>query len=341
MKSFFFPHPAPQCPTTRIWPVFIPFAGCPGRCLFCAQDKQTGRDHVRLKRVLDELESDLAQVQETGRGPYELAFFGGTFTALPEGYPETFLKAVDKFRKSGLIIKTRCSTRPDRVTIEQLLQLKALGLDMVELGVQTFDDAALESSGRDYAGATATKACTVVRDAGLELGIQLMPGLPGDRPGVFRSDVRKAVRLRPAIVRLYPCLVIKGAALEQVWQRGDYTPWTLEQTIDELSWAVEQFWEADIPVIRMGVASEETLEANILAGPWHPALGQSVRAKALFNFIRAKVTELDVPLSGLLVPKQYSGELFGHKRELAEAYERFGLGPGTIRFHEKEDFILF
>ncbi|WP_147819467.1 elongator complex protein 3 [Salidesulfovibrio onnuriiensis] len=335
-----FSHPEPLCPATRVWPVFIPFAGCPGRCVFCAQDKQTGRDGVLLDAVLEELVRELAAAQTAGRGPYELAFFGGTFTALPHEYPERFLSAVDKFRKLGLIIKTRCSTRPDRVTIEQLGHLGSLGLDMVELGVQSFDDPALQASGRGYSGDAVRQACATVRAAGLELGIQLMPGLPGDRPGVFRSDVEEAIRQKPDNVRLYPCLVIRGAELENVWRDGGYAPWSLDRTLEELAWAVEEFWRASIPVIRMGVAAEEALEGNILAGPWHAALGQRVRARVLLAHIQKKAAELGLAPRELLVPRKYSGELFGHARELAPVYAAMGLSSGKIRFHDADRFLL-
>lgn len=335
-----FSHPAPVRPATRVWPVFIPFAGCPGRCVFCAQDKQTGRDGVRLQTVLEDLERDLAAAQEAGRGPYELAFFGGTFTALAGGYPERLLNAVDGFRQSGLITKTRCSTRPDRVTMDQLAQLKSLGLDMVELGVQSFDDAALQASGRGYSGDTARQACATVREAGLELGVQLMPGLPGDRPGVFRADVEEAVRQKPDNVRLYPCLVIRGTELETIWRGGGYEPWPLDKALDELSWAVGQFWRASIPVIRMGVAAEEALEENILAGPWHAALGQRVRARVLLAHIQKKAAELGHAPKALVAPRKYSGELFGHARELAPAYADMGLSVAKISFHDSDRFLL-
>ncbi len=335
-----FPHPSPLHSATRIWPVFIPFAGCPNRCVFCAQDKQTGRDVVRLEAVLEELVRDLGEAQAAGRGPYELAFFGGTFTALPHGFPEKFLSDIDRFRKSGLIIKTRCSTRPDRVTVKKLLNLKSQGLDMVELGVQSFDDAALEAAGRGYSGVVARQGCAAVRDAGLELGIQLMPGLPGDRSGVFRFDVEEAARLAPDNVRLYPCLVIRGTELEKIWRGGGYEPWPLERAVEELTWAVGRFWRAGIPVIRMGVAPEEALEENILAGPWHPALGQSVRARALLDHIRKKASELGRSPRELLVPRKFSGELFGHARELALCYQDLGFAPRKIRFHDSDKFVL-
>lgn len=335
-----FPHPEPIRPTTRVWPVFIPFAGCPGRCVFCAQDKQTGQDHARLGEILDTVIRELSEAGESGRGPYELAFFGGTFTALPDGFPEQFLESVARFRKSGLITRIRCSTRPDRVSVDGLARLKSLGLGMVELGIQSFDDAALVESGRGYAGAVARQACETVREVGLELGIQLMPGLPGDASGVFASDVEIAVSLTPDCVRLYPCVVMDGTPLAEAWRQGDYVPWSLEQAKSELAGAVLKFWQAGISVIRLGLAPEDEMNASLLAGPWHPAFGQSVRALALFNLIHSRVEIFGRIPRELLVPRSFSGEIFGHAKELVEKYEKIGLSKNKIRIVEQDLFAL-
>lgn len=74
-----FTHPEPEPVPTRVWPVFLPFAGCPYRCVFCAQDKQTGKDEAKLETILHDLEHDLDQALADGRGPYELAFLRGHF----------------------------------------------------------------------------------------------------------------------------------------------------------------------------------------------------------------------------------------------------------------------
>lgn len=335
-----FTHSEPLPLPTRIWPVFLPFAGCPYRCVFCAQDKQTGRDQAELETILHTLETDLEQALANGRGSYELAFYGGTFTALPSPWPEIFLSLAMRFRERGLITHVRCSTRPDCVDDFGLSMLRAQGLDMVELGIQSFDDTALRQSGRGYDGETARRACEMVKAAGLGLGVQLLPGLPGDRPGVFAEDVRIAASMKPEIARLYPCLVINGTPLATMWERGEYIPWTLDRATDELAAALLVLWENTVRVIRLGLAPEGTLEGNILAGPWHAALGQSVRALALFEIIRLHIMNLGRPPVSLEVPHRYSGEFYGHGRELAPAYFEMGISEQTVVFKDREDFLL-
>ncbi|WP_316898009.1 radical SAM protein [Pseudodesulfovibrio indicus] len=335
-----FAHPEPAPSAVRVWPVFLPFAGCPHRCLFCAQDKQTGRTAQDLDAILRELDSDLRDALDKGRGPYELAFYGGTFTALPAPYPEAFLSLAARFREAGLITRVRCSTRPDCVAPDTLSRLRALGLDLVELGIQSFDDGPLTASGRGYSGATAKKGCERVKASGLALGIQLLPGLPGDRPGLFREDVRLAADLEPETARLYPCLVVRGTPLARAWERGEYVPWTTERAVTELADALRVLWARGVRVIRMGLAPEETLDESVLAGPHHPALGQSARGLALLSLIREKVRELGGRPTLLEVPRRYCGELYGHAGELKPAYFELGLSETAVRFADGPDFVL-
>lgn len=338
-RTLVFRHPEPERPRTAVWPVFLPFAGCPYRCVFCAQDKQTGQGADTLETILQTTEEDLAQALEAGRGPYEIAFYGGTFSALPEPWPERFLGLAMRYREKGLITRIRCSTRPDCVEQETLDHLRSHGLDMVELGVQSFNDAVLSASVRGYDGQTALAACDRVKASGLALGIQLLPGLPGDQPGVFQTDVQTAAELRPEVARLYPCLVIDGTPLARMWRRGDFTPWELERTKRELADALLVFWEHDVRVIRLGLPPEGTLEEHILAGPWHPALGQSARGRALLSVISKKVEELGEKPELLEVPRRYQGELMGHGGELSEEYTRLGL-HGKVAYRDKQQFQL-
>ncbi len=339
-ESVVFNHPEPEPTSVRVWPVFLPFAGCPYRCAFCAQDKQTGKGEVELEAMLQELERDLDDALEHGRGPYELAFYGGTFTALPSPWPEMFLGLAMRYRERGLVTHVRCSTRPDCVDEFGLSMLRAQGLDTVELGIQSFDDAALAASSRGYEGKAALDACNTVKAAGLSLGIQLLPGLPGDQPGMFQEDVRIAASLQPETARLYPCLVIKGTPLASLWEQGAYIPWNLERAKTELAAALPVMWEEGVRVIRLGLAPEGTLEENVLAGAWHPALGQSARGLALFEIIRMQLESCGSKPELLEVPRRYQGELFGHANELGESYAQLGISKANVRYVSHPNFRL-
>jgi len=323
-----FPHPEPVRSTQtggrpRVFPVFLPLAGCPGRCIYCDQPAQTGQAPEPLEAVLARARAELSALPEGAAGPVELAFYGGTFTALPSPWPERFLDLAAELRASGRVTRVRCSTRPDAVTPELLHDLRGRGLDLVELGVQSFSDAALMASGRGYDGAVAHMACRMVQEAGLGLGIQLLPGMPGHTPADFARDVETTASLSPELVRLYPCLVLEGTELAGLWRTGAFAPWPLDVTVDALAEALRVLWAARVPVARIGLAEQQGL--TVLAGPRHPALGQLARSRALLLHVREKLAALPTPATVLYVPRRWQGEVLGQRNALAQEYAALGL----------------
>ena len=221
---------------TPVVPVFLPFRGCPVRCVFCAQDVQTGLADANplpgtaaqavpqvstgIGQVLNEARQKLRHRHDAGHPPAELAFYGGTFTALPESELAACLDLAREALEQGWISSFRCSTRPDRVDAATLLRLRSAGCGVVELGVQSFNDSALAASRRGYTGATALAACATVRAAGLKLGVQLLPGMPGHNPQHFAHDVPTALAAGAHMLRFYPCLVLEGTGLAAMWREG-------------------------------------------------------------------------------------------------------------------------
>ncbi len=342
MASVRFFLPVPPIPRPRIFPVFLPFAGCPHRCLFCAQTVQSGSAPRSVPEILETLDAEAARrLAADVREPVELAFYGGTFTALPAAEQFACLERARFWKAQGLADRVRCSTRPDALDAAHLKRLRAAGLDRVEVGVQSFNEAALSASGRGHGAAAVSAGCAAVRKAGLELGIQLLPGMPGVDRAVFADDVRRALELRPESLRFYPCLVIRGTALAERWRRGLYTPWTPEATVSALGAALCAAWEADVPVIRLSLAPEPELEAAVLAGPRHPALGGLVRSEALFSLIAARAAALGVPdgtpLSGLRLrlPRFCRGFFFGHRGSLRERWRGLGIDPDAVTWHDR------
>jgi len=331
-----FSHPEPAKalrPQPKILPVFLPFAGCPQRCVFCNQPAQTGALPEPLAVIYARLEAHLCTTAQ--HIAQELAFYGGTFTALPEPWPQRFLELAARHAATGRITRVRCSTRPDAIDAPLLAKMRAGGLSLVELGVQSFDDAALAQSLRGYDGAAARAACLLVRQAGLGLGIQLLPGLPGQSAAAFRADIAQAAALKPELTRLYPCLVLEDTPLAGLWRGGGYAPWDLEATVDELAQALLDLWAAGVPAARIGLAEQEGL--GVLAGPRHPALGQLARSRALLVFVRAKAAQLGQQARTLRVPRRMQGEVLGHKNALAGKYSALGL---AVRLWDEPDLAL-
>ena len=325
----------PELPAPRqtVLPAFIPFAGCPGRCIYCAQTLQTRQPPTEhLAQIKRSLEAVLTGAEAGGHHQAELAFYGGTFTLLPEAWQEELLGSLTTWRERGVIGPVRCSTRPDAVPDETLRRLKALGLTGIELGVQTFSDAALAKSGRGYTGDAAVAACARVQTHGFTLGVQLLPGLPGMDEAMFQADVEACLEIGPNLARLYPCLVLKDTPLAESWATGEYRPWGLERVVPLLAAALLKFQKARIKVIRMGLPLGDDFEQHILAGPVHPALGDMVRGLALHYWLKEQMNNAPQPANALCVPHAWQGAFWGHKGELKPTYAALGLTPDKITF---------
>ncbi len=345
MPGHIFPAPEAERPNPLVHPVFIPFQGCATRCVFCAQTLQTGERARSIRETLARLDADLNALLQAGAAPRELAFYGGTFTALPADDQAACLGLAAKYREKGLVTRVRASTRPDAVTPALAASLRDAGLDMLELGVQSFSDTALKSANRGYSGQTALAGCETVTAGGLALGMQLMPGMPGMPDEDFHRDLALTLQLAPSAVRLYPCLVLAGTGLAGMHARGEFIPWTLERTVPLLASAQLSFWRAGIPVIRIGLAPQREMdEGGLIAGPYHPALGSMVRGLALFHYLSEEIagaTRSGGSVSGLVLPGRFQGELWGHKGALKERYKALGITGSMVSWHDEPHCVLW
>ena len=249
--------------------------------------------------------------------------------------------------EQGWISSFRCSTRPDRVDAPTLLRLRSAGCGVVELGVQSFNDSALAASRRGYTGATALAACATVRAAGLKLGVQLLPGMPGHNPQHFAHDVPTALAAGAHMLRFYPCLVLEGTGLAAMWREGSYKPWPLEATLDALAQGWLAAIRAGVPVIRMGLAPEPGLAQAILAGPVDGELGGRVKGRALLLAVREALQAPDLrqkflPECGfaLRLPRAMQGFFWGAGGELRPAWAALGLRAVSFEEESKPQILL-
>ena len=205
------------------------------------------------------------------------------------------LEAVAPYIRDRLISSIRVSTRPDFIDEERLKIMKAFHVSTVELGVQSLDEDVLLMARRGHTAGDVIRAVQMLKRSGFKVGIQLMPGLPGDSEERFRATIEKVIGLGPDMVRLYPALVIEGTGLARMYEEGSYRPLPLEEGVDLCAQAVARLETNGIPVIRIGLMSSPSLleERRIVSGPWHLAFGLLVRSA-----IHQKAIESDLPAPG-------------------------------------------
>ncbi len=263
----------------RIYPIFIPHLGCPHACVFCNQHEITGTAAEEAIRQLNSLVECPPE-----EGAYELAFYGGSFTAIPENRQLRYLMLAKQAAEAGSVSSVRVSTRPDAISPEILERLRRYGVGTVELGAQTMQDEVLEASGRGHSAEDVRRASLMIRDAGLKLVLQMMTGLPGDSDEGAEDTARQLIRLRPDAVRIYPTVIVRGTELEALWRSGRYREHTVEDAVRICARLLPLFDRAGIPVIRLGLNPSDELSAGAaLGGAYHPALGELVRSRVLRN----------------------------------------------------------
>ncbi|VAV83246.1 Oxygen-independent coproporphyrinogen III oxidase [hydrothermal vent metagenome] len=254
-----------------IIPVFIPFGGCPHKCVFCDQRGITGQSGMPSS---EDVSLKIREYLSTwkGIGRREVAFYGGSFTGLTTTEQEEYLGAAKVFVDAGDIDGLRISTRPDYIDAEVVERLLRFKVEVVELGVQSLDNEVLALSGRGHDVESVEAAVGFLKEACIEVGIQLMPGLPGDTVERVIETARATVALAPAFVRIYPTLVIKDTALAELYDAGRYEAWNLTDMVELLKKVNRIFEQAGIKIIRMGLHSSKELEQSLIDGPYHPDL---------------------------------------------------------------------
>lgn len=260
-----------------IFPVFLPMRGCPGRCVYCDQNKITGSGDFDLERICAEVGEFIRRNPDREK---QVAFYGGSFTALNQDFRDDLMRRIQEL--SDPLTTFRISTHPLFVGSEILDWCKDNGIRTIELGIQDWSDEVLARTGRGYTGAEAMEASLRVKDKGFELGVQLMPGLPGWSVESIQINHAALQKLKPALLRLYPLIVIKGTPLEQVFRRGEYIPLSLEQAVNQCADYFPLAESNGIRIIKLGLPSNVS-PGEIVAGPWHPAFGEIVKAELLYR----------------------------------------------------------
>lgn len=297
-------------------PFFISHQGCSHTCVFCDQRAISGSSGE-----IPSSEDILAKIgiwqQTVGVRSLEVAYFGGSFTAMPVTVQDQLLQPLQGLLASGDITSVRISTRPDYIDGEIVARLARQGVATIELGVQSMDDGVLDQSVRGHCAADSEAAIRCIKAAGLSVGAQLMPGLPGDSPVKSFNSLKRVIAAGADFLRIYPVIVLRGTDLARRYQSGDYVPMSIDKGVQLCKVLLHESMKAAVPVIRIGLQADEGLNSTtVLGGCWHPSLGRLVRSELYFDL-------LCTLLSG--IPADEPCTIRCHQSRISEVY-----GQGRI-----------
>ena len=336
-----------KCPDSKdrpfVIPVFLPQAGCPHQCVFCNQGAITGK-RLQLPESREMTPDFLAgyakreidrhlEYRRDARRQTEISFYGGNFLGLEKDAIRRLLETAAEYVRAGVVHGIRFSTRPDTVNRRSLALLSGYPVHTVELGVQSMDDSVLERSARGHSAKDSILAASLLKEASYRTGLQMMVGLPGESGHSAMETARSIISLAPNFVRIYPVLVVRGSPLEHLYRRGQYEPVNLERCIARVKDLFALFLANDIPVVRIGLQANTGFDSGgeLVAGPYHPALGQMVVSGVLFDRAAKAIEALGIfPDKGAHVhvhPRMIS-TLRGQKNANIRRLER--LFPGVV-----------
>ena len=306
-------------------PIFLPELACPFRCVYCNQFSITGKQQLPdIQDVKNTIEAYLKSFKEADRF-VEVAFFGGNFTGLPVKMQDDFLKIVQPYLEKGVVQGIRCSTRPDYIDEKRVKVLKNFGMKNIELGAQTTNDVILQKCGRGHSFKDIENASQIIVNEGITLGLQMMLGLPFDTFDDDKQTAKDIVRLGAKETRIYPCIVVKDTELERLYIKGEYTPLTLDEAVEQSATLYEYFNENDVNVLRIGLHTSEDLNgAAYVAGPYHKNFAEMVFSKVWGR----KLDKIDEKSDKIVVKVSkdqlnhaigYKGE---NKKKLEERYKK-------------------
>ena len=261
--------------------LFVPHNGCPHQCTFCNQRAISGQSSQVTPADVDRAVATAVKNPDSKGG--EIAFFGGSFTAIDRKTMIGLLQAAYKYVQNGSFKGIRCSTRPDAIDDEICSILKEYGVTAVELGAQSMNDEVLRLNRRGHTSQDVINASKMLKSYGFELGLQMMTGLYGSTDEDCIETAERIISLQPDTVRIYPTVVIKNTELEKLYRSGEYIPQTVDSAAELCARLLLMFDRAKINVIRTGLHSGGGVEKDYVAGAYHPAFKEICEGKIYLN----------------------------------------------------------
>lgn len=280
----------------KIIPIFVPHIGCPNDCVFCNQKRITGKGTIvanadYVTNIVEEYRKTIDKNTYT-----ELAFFGGSFTAINLKVQEELLQVGKHYKNLGVVQSIRCSTRPDAINHDILKLQKKYGMDIIELGIQSLDDEVLKLSNRGHTKEDSINASRLIKEHGFVLGHQVMPGLPGSTKEKDMKTCLESIAMKPDMVRIYPTLTIKDTDMVDMYDNGSYNPLTLEEAVNISAYMYSEYSINNINVIRIGLQNTDSIneDEDVVAGPFHPAFRQLVEEKLYLTSMVMKLKKYNL-----------------------------------------------
>ncbi len=295
--------------------IFVPHVGCPHMCAFCDQRTISGADDLPsgddVRRICQQALGEVKDPENT-----EIAFFGGSFTAIPKDYMLELLTAAGEFVGEGRFHGIRLSTRPDYIDKQVLDILKKYGVTAVELGAQSMDDEVLRANERGHTAHDVARAAKLIKEQGFELGLQMMVGLYKSTYDKELETMNKIISLSPDTVRIYPVVILKGTKLGELYLSGEYRTMSFDSVVKLCAEMLDRFEQSGIKVIKCGLHASEFVERDMVGGFYHPAFRELCESELFRKLFEAETDKAggSVSYAEFMVDSRDLSKALGQKK---------------------------
>lgn len=304
--------------------IFIPHIGCPMMCSFCNQRTISGTqkapDGKEVKNICREAFEAVKDKENC-----EIAFFGGSFTAIPRDYMTELLESVSEFVGEGKLKGIRISTRPDCIDEDILTILSKYHVTSIELGCQSMHDEVLRLNKRGHDSKCVADAVKLIKERGFELGLQMMTGLYGSSPELDRYTANRICELKPDTVRIYPVVILEGTELSVLYKKGEYQVYDLDDMVSLCSEFMMQFTANGIRVIKCGLHASEMVEGEMISGYYHPAFRELCESRIFRNRLEEFFESKHEKSFVCAVNNKFISKALGHRRSNIEYFDKKGI----------------
>lgn len=302
--------------------IFVPHAGCPQQCSFCNQKTISGSQSIPYKEDVHRICCQ-AMEEISDKSNTEIAFFGGSFTAINRNYMSELLDAAKDFLGKDGFKGIRISTRPDFIDREILDILKSYGVTAIELGAQSMKNHVLEANNRGHKAEDVYNASSLIKEYGFELGLQMMTGLYKSSYSDEIETMNKIIDIKPDTVRIYPVVILAGTKLAELYENGEYKPLSFEKMVELCGHMLMEFEKNGIEVIKCGLHASDGVDGEKIAGFYHPAFRELCEGEIYRNVMEEEMLRNNIRTKNVLfaVAPSCISKAIGHKKSNSEYFK--------------------
>lgn len=268
----------------------------------------------------------------------QIAFFGGSFTAIRRERMETLLSVANEYIDKGIAESIRISTRPDCIDEAILEFLSKYRVRNIELGVQSTSDIVLAACERGHTAKSSFESARLITEKGLVFGGQMMIGLPGSTVEDEQRTARDIVKMGASEARIYPTVVFEGTKLYEMTLNREYEPLTIEDAVERTAKCYKIFLDSGVKVLRIGLHASENLKSARF-GANHEAMGELVKSCVYTDIIAERADNCRGKALCIGIRPNDISMLTGHKQSaIKRLKEKTGAAEISIYPSERAQF---